>query len=668
MLRPAARRAAVCALLLAAGLVAACLNPATQAHLPDVGPVAVADSYPPYDGPTPVHCPAAPDAGTRYVDATERWNLGQGGLKVTGNRLTAGDLDGDGYPDLIVHAITSNARTQLDGGALLVRVLMNRPAPSGQGRIFVDATVESGLFQVRGGSATELRSAQFAVLGDVDNDGDLDVFSGTYTDPTKPATDPGDRSEVMLNDGTGHFTLAPPSAPHPGPLERMPTTSATFTDADRDGRLDLFVGHWYEYYGQTYNGLQAQLFKGNGTGAFTDVTAAAGLTTTPDGFEAGTNHRPAYGVTSCDLNDDGSPELMVSAYGRQWNLLYKNDGHGAFSEQGQTSGYAGDANLDFHDNEFFKCWCTVNAASPKCAGVLPPQVQCPNPAGAGWADGVDDRPWRNNGNTFTTLCADLDGDGKNDLYSAEIHHWWAGAGGDSSELLKNVTTGADLRFQRPGNAATGMVWPHVGLSWNEGGLMAAPGDLDNDGRLDVVVAASDYPDQYGLLFHQLPDGRFEEAGSAFGLHHACVSGLAIADFDRDGDLDVVVGSGTARDCSLSWHTNEVHLYENVGAAPSWLLLRLRGDGTTANRAGIGAKVTVKVDGKSFTREVGGGYGHFGLQNDVVLHLGLGACPAVDSVTVRWPDASGTVQTWQNAFANDFIELRQGDPKLYRALR
>src|SRR5207245_10914699 len=138
------------------------------------------------------------------------------------------------YPDLILHAISANVRTSLPDGPFKVRVLMNRPRAGG-GRIFVDATVDSGLFQVRGGSTTQLRSAQLAVLGDIDNDGDLDVFSGTYVDANHPETDPGDRSEILLNSGDGHFSLAPVSRPHPDASALWPTTAATSTDVDRDG-------------------------------------------------------------------------------------------------------------------------------------------------------------------------------------------------------------------------------------------------------------------------------------------------------------------------------------------------------------------------------------------------------------------------------------------------
>jgi hypothetical protein len=611
-----------------------------------------------------VHAAGAP----WFTNATEAWGLGPSGLDLTGNRIIAADLDGDGYPDLVVHAVSSNRRESVGAATHLVRLLLNRPRPGG-GRVFVDATQESGAFQVRGGSTTEYRSAQVAVAADVDNDGDLDLFSGTYADPTHPETDPGDRSEVLLNDGQARFTLAPLSDVHRAANLPSPTSGATFADVDRDGRIDLFVGFWYEEYGASYLGVQAELYQGAGDGTFQSITRPSGLLTANSGYADGYNHRPAYGVTSCDVDGDGAPDLMVSAYGRQWNLLYQNDGSGMnFWEVGQQSGYAGDDKRDYSDNQFFACYCTMHGTEADCQGVARPRTSCPNPADAYWSPRSDAQPWRLNGNTFATYCADLDGDGDMDLYNAEIRHWHIGDSSDTSELLRNDGAPGTIAFTRPGNDVTGMVWPHPTSDWNEGGLMAAGGDLDNDGREDVVVAASDYPDQFGLIFRQKPDHTFEEVGAAWGLHHACMSGLVVADLDRDGDLDVVAGASTARDCARIYSKNVVTLYENqLTPARRWLLVRLVGDGTTTNKSAIGARVTVTSGTERIVKELSGGYGHFGMQNDTVLFFGVGDCESLTSVEVRWPNRALDVQRFDAVVTNRFVELRQGDPAVHVVL-
>src|SRR5690606_5888201 len=235
---------------------------------------------------------------------------------------------------------------------------------------------------------------------------------------------------------------------------------------------------------------------------------------------------------------------------------------------------------------------------------------------------------------------------------------------DKSELLRNVGEGSEIRFERPGNEATGLVLPHATIDWNEGAVMVGGGDFDLDGREDLYVATTDYPDQYGLIFHQQPDGTFREVSEGWGIRHPCSSGLVIADFDRDGDLDILTGSSRMRDCGRIWERHEVRLYENdASESAAWLLVKLVGNGTTTNRTGIGARVSVKAGDRTIVKELGGGYGHMAMQHDTVLFFGLGACEAVESITVRWPDREGTTQVFRNVGTRRFVELRQDEDEV-----
>ena len=164
-------------------------------------------------------------------------------------------------------------------------------------------------------------------------------------------------------------------------------------------------------------------------------------------FDTFANHRPAYGVTACDVTGDGAPELLLSAYGRQANLLYRNDGAGHFTDESWSSGFAGDGNFNYADNQNFECYCTVHPTQPDCADAGVPLVQCGTPADSAWGFGSDDQPWRNNGNIFSTSRGDVDGDGLNELSTAEIHHWWAGKSSDSSEVLRNDSAGGAAHFK-----------------------------------------------------------------------------------------------------------------------------------------------------------------------------------------------------------------------------
>jgi hypothetical protein len=193
-------------------------------------------------------------------------------------------------------------------------------------------------------------------------------------------------------------------------------------------------------------------------------------------------------------------------------------------------------------------------------------------------------------------------------------------------------------------------------------MTAAIFDFDNDGWPDVYVGASDYPNNRGLLFRQVSSGRFVEVPAAEGIDHHRSHGVAIADFDRDGDLDVIVGHSRSR-CDANapancYPTRQVRAFENLqGDRGHWIQLALEG-GPGTNRAAIGARVSVTSAGVTQTQEVGGGHGHYGLQHDLVLHFGLGeGCGA--EVEVRWPDAELTVQRVR-VLAGRRYRLRQGE--------
>ncbi|MCS6915958.1 MAG: CRTAC1 family protein [Myxococcales bacterium] len=601
-------------------------------------------------GPLPPQARCRPRAelppGRLFTDVTDEVGL----TGVTGIRLAAADLDGDGWVDLVVHGF-GNTRDQVPD-RLLRRVLRNR------GGRFEDVTMASGLLDSRDGPMTG-RLAHLAVFGDVDNDGDLDLFSGTFATATDMP--PTDRGEILLNDGRGHFSMAPPSAPS---ARRLPTAAATFVDYDRDGLLDLFVGHFY----LGSEGAGNALYRGLGDGTFEDVSRDSGVLRAPAGgdltkYLRGEFRRAVYGVTACDVDNDGDADLLTSAYGRAWNELWRND-QGRFTDVGQGTPFAADDLLDYtQDNAFYHCYCRDNPG--RCPPNTPaPAIRCDRYA---WTPGLDDQPARLAGNTFSTACADLDNDGDLDVVHSEIRHWHIGRSSDPSQILRNLyrETG-QLAFERLDHARTGFVRPMLLEAWNEGDISVAVFDFDNDGRKDIYLGSSDYPETWGALFHQQPDGTFVEIARRAGVRHYHAVAMVAIDYDRDGDLDLVVATSTAR-CGgdpLCPPTQQVRLYRNdVGALRNALQIRLVGGGPgRANRAAIGARVTVRAGGITQVQEVSGGYGHFGLQPGTLLTFGLGEACQADEVEVRWPDAAGSVERYGAIPANHEVELRQGEPR------
>jgi len=625
-MKPAARLGALSALVL---VLAACAE-AEPTEGPAAAPPAICK--PPF---------VLPEGG-HFVDATAE--LGLAG--VTGGRVTTADLDGDGLPDLVVHDFS----TKREG---LVKVFMNR------GGKLVDETAKSGLLDSRQGSGTG-RLGHLTVFGDVDNDGDLDAFEGTYLDGKEEAAAKDDRSEIRLNDGKGHFTFGPE-----GDMQatKLPTTSAAFLDANLDGNLDVFVGTFYA--GNSVQGAGNYLYQGSGDGAFTDVAGPSGVLRPraqaggPDreAFLAGQARRATYGVTACDVDGDGDTDLMVSAYGRQWNELWTNQGDGTFRETGSGTPFAADGETRFDDNEFYRCHCQKTPGTCP-ATVPPPKVGCEN---VSWTPGFDDQPARNGGNTFTTVCADVDDDGDMDAYHAEIKHWHIGESSDASQLLRNDGNGT---FSRVPNAESGLSREHTISDWNEGDIVASIFDYDGDGKKDVFVGSSDYPETYGLLFHQGADGKFREVARSVGVDHYHAVGVSAADLDGDGDLDLVVATSIAR-CSGDKKCADkgyVKVYRNVvGERRNLVKVRLVGGGAgKSNRAGIGARVSVRTAKGTMVQEVSGGFGHFGLQNDTVLTFGLGDACTIDEITVRWPNAGRTTQkVVKGLAANTLLEITEG---------
>ncbi len=653
----------------AALLLVACsesTNPSSPDASPDASPLDASPDAADVEPPPPMMCRpgtgwdrAAMARAFRVDD--DAWGL----AGVTGKRLATADLDGDGYADLVIWNDVVNARTDLDATppVLNARVLMNRPREGAPGRRFVDATRASNLLAIRGGGYG--REVQAVAFADVDNDGDLDAYTGTM--PTAmPAMgqpdDPGDRGTIMLNDGHGVFSLGPESDATPSADSFPQTIGAAFADQDLDGRVDLFVGYHSEVFGLPI-GQQSQLFRGDGHGAFTDVTDDVGLTLESSNASLGavTNNRPLYGLSACDVNDDGRPDMIGAAYGRQFNLLMTSDG-ARYRDDSVASNVGGDANRDYSDNLSYRCYCQSNAGRCPATVPAPPAGFCP---GRGWRAGVDDQPWRNNGNSFSIACGDVDNDGDLDLYTGEIAHPDVGANSDRAQLLENVTVASmPARFNRVDRATNGLNIP-LSRSADEGVLSNAIFDFDNDGRQDIWAGGSDYPSNRGWLFQQGDGGHFTEVSTRAGIVHACPVGLALADFDNDGDMDVVLATSLARSCATDWMGRAVvRLYENVASEANWTSVRLvgRGDGG-ANRAGVGARVRVTAGGVTQTRELQGNWGLAGLSTELVAHVGLGSSCVIDRLEVRWPDAAGTVETFTNVPANYRLEVRQGEGRV-----
>ena len=640
-----------------------------------VSEVATASDTDDFSGAPPAIC----RAGTVWTDQASFSDITPQAFsvdvtQVVGVSLGSADIDGDLFPDLSVRSSSGMGNREFFiPGKRSVWLLHN--ASSGKDLRFGDVTQSSGVTATRDGG--EGRQMQIVVFGDVDNDGDVDMFCGDsiVTDPTKDLFKQ-DSSELMLNDGSGHFSL-PATASFATKELRRSLGSAAFVDYDRDGKLDLWLG--YMTWGAGGSPNPDQLVQGDGAGNFTQVSAAEGIVTTSytqSHVEAGSAPHHTWGATACDVDGDGHPDLLTTSYGRDFNTFWRGgfqgDGSVRFVDQKQEAHLDRDDNDDWTSNWNAQCWCHDHPTDAECDTCGPPEVQCKylnfaqpgQPVQYRWNHPTDRKPYRLGGNTGWLQCADMDNDGDLDLLEGSIVHPDVGPSSDPTRILRNDGLVAGVPSFSHLHAADNGLRP-LDRKNDVGDMAGAVLDFDNDGLQDVLIASSDYPGTHALLFHQQPGGTFAEVPTKLGIAMQHAHGATVADFDRDGDLDVALGHSTMR-CNLSptecFKTEEVHVFRNDMPAGNFLQVQLVGSGGS-NRSAIGARVWVKAGGVTQMQELGGGYGLFAQQNDLTLHFGLGAACTIDEVKVRWPDGAQTTQAWHSVRANYLVKLTQGETKV-----
>ncbi|GAB4291747.1 MAG: hypothetical protein Kow0090_05350 [Myxococcota bacterium] len=271
-------------------------------------------------------------------------------------RIAFGDVNNDGYDDLL-----TNNQSYDFGGA---RLFLNNGDFT-----FTDITPESGVDKV---------VMQLGVFGDIDNDGDIDLYSGVNT-PQKEGDDKGYRDTILLNIG-GVFGEIEES----GVADTYTTAAAVFLDYDKDGCLDLYVGAWLKNYPEPAS-MPDRLLNGDCWGSFKDVTKKSGIEDIQYRYGM---YAPCYGVTAGDYNNDGFTDIFVANYGQVYNFLLTNNGDGTFYNPDVVPGVGGDE------------------------------------IGVG-------------GNTFGADFGDFDNDGDLDLFLAEISHPRYLPQSDKSRLMRN---------------------------------------------------------------------------------------------------------------------------------------------------------------------------------------------------------------------------------------
>ena len=502
------------------------------------------------------------------------------------------DYDNDGDLDLYVVNNPGPLNAKVTKASAGNTLYLN----SGNGT-FVDVTEKAGVGDKGYGMG--------CVFGDYDNDGDLDLYVTNYGP-----------NVLYRNNGDGTFTDVTEKA---GVGEARWGAGAAFGDYDKDGFLDLFVPNYVEYdlnkldaakeesqqYGQNvpsalnpylFDGQENVLYRNNGDGTFTDVTAKLGM--------AGHNGRSLQAIFT-DFDLDGDLDLYV-ANDLTPNFLYRNNGDGTFTDvsgeswaadfrgsMGLTTGdYDGDEDLDL----FISHW--IDQENALYSNL--------------WKE--ESRLTSASGDKGTVRPIHL----VDESYSASL----------GEESLDYVGWGTDLF------------------------------DYDNDGDLDIFVANGhtfqhlDKPQQLiaqkDQLFRYDGEGIFTDATQSAGIAALPLRvgrGVAFGDYDNDGDVDVFI---------VNNHSRAILLRNDGGNRSNWLQVKLIG--TTGNRDGVGAKIRLKAGNLVLLREVNAGSSYLSF-NSLIAEFGLGQHTTIDWLEVTW--LGGVTEKFTNVQINQRIVITEG---------
>lgn len=431
-----------------------------------------------------------------------------------------------------------------------------------------------------------------ASAGDIDNDGDADLYVANFGQDT-----------LYRNNGDGTFTNITETAGIDNPLWGM---AAIYLDFDADSDLDIFVVNYLIYelsmpettykgivgYGHPlrYEGTADVLYRNNGDGTFTNIAEAAGVTNPSEGR--------GMAAIACDYNSDRLPDIYVTNDMNR-NFLYRNNGDGTFTDESLFIGVGYDEN-----------------------GI---------PEGS---MGVD---W-----------GDYDRDGYFDLIVANS---------EKATLYKSQYVEDDGFFFSDATAASGLQQPTLPFV----GFSPLFLDYDNDGHLDIFCANGHPQDvielltdqetyaQRDQLFHNNGDGTYRDVSKTAGIYftEALVGrAAAAADYDNDGDTDIVVMNSNQR---------AVLLRNDIGNRKNWIGVKLVG--TQSNRDGIGTKVALVTGNITQIAEVKSG-SSYASGSDVRLLFGLGDAQQADSITIVWQ--RGITQKLEKVGANQILTVTESE--------
>ena len=504
----------------------------------------------------------AAKAGLRFTTANSPTpNKNQIETMVAGVALL--DYDRDGFLD--IYLVNGAAIPSLQKESPLY---WNRLFHNNRNGTFTDVTEKAGVQGADYGMGV--------AVGEYDNDGWPDLFVANVTD-----------NQLFHNNRDGTFTDVAHKAGVPGAHldgKKMWSAGAGWFDYDNDGLLDLFVVNYCKWevnkdpyctvgggargycHPNYYHPTRNTLYRNNGDGTFSDVSEQTGIAA---------HFGKGMSVTFADYDGDGFLDAFVANDTTQ-NFLFHNLGGKRFDEVGESAGVA----------------------------------------------------YGSNGSALSGMGADfrdMDNDGRPDLWHTSVEF-------ETFPLYRNLGRegfGDSTVSSGLGRATAQMSgWGNGAFDFNNDGwkdlFVARSNVLDN---ISSLVSERKYPEP-NSVFRNLGNGKFEDTSVAAGPDfqmQAPHRGVAFGDLDNDGRVDVVV----------SVLGGPVKLFRNVSNETNhWILLQL--EGTKSNRMGIGAQIQVTTgDGRSQWNEVTTAVG-YASASDSRVHFGLGANQRIKEIKIRWP--------------------------------
>lgn len=430
----------------------------------------------------------------------------------------------------------------------------------------------------------------FMLFYDINNDRVIDAITGVLNQETELSAEPLRIFYGKRTKGSQKLSFKEKKTS----LKPTANTSVNLIDFNLDGKLDLFIGNWFRRQNRLPIPSTDKLLK-NVNGIFVDKTELLQdeERKNPD-QTMHINAFPTYGAQICDIDQNGFPDIITTSTNKYQNKLWMNkykfrERYRFFENYGVTSGVAGDVE-----------------------GLLNS---------------------RGGGRTFGVSCADYNNDGIMDLFLGELSHNYDHEGIDKSSLL----TGRSLKFP-PKFYRTEYFLDNLDPNWHQADRRGVWVDLNNDGLLDLIVDNSGYPPHTRLIvFEQQPDHSFTNKSKEYGVDIINPIGTVIADFNRDGKMDILTAQSQIRDEKI---TPRIFVFQNnldLGKRKS-VRFYLRGE--KANYHGLNAMIILKiktVKGIVYRRQnVSYSYGSLPPQNEEGVLFGLDEGEELDSVTVRWP--------------------------------